>query len=167
MKHGPWLDLIKGSFNYAQLQTLDREAPEKLEVPTGNQIALTYEIGRPPILAVRVQEVFGWMETPRIAGGRVKVHVVEAGPTIDLRITDTGIGIAKEDLPVALAAFGQVDSSLARKHEGTGLGLPLSKALVEMHGGTLQIDSEVGVGTTVTVKLPVGRVVSRAASAAA
>jgi two-component system, cell cycle sensor histidine kinase PleC len=101
------------------------------------------------------------------SGGRVKVHVVEAGATLDLRITDTGIGIAKEDLPVALAAFGQVDSSLARKHEGTGLGLPLSKALVEMHGGTLHIDSEVGVGTTVTVKLPAGRVVSRASSAAA
>jgi ATP-dependent helicase HrpB len=73
VKHGPWLDLIKGSFSYAQLQTLDREAPERLEVPTGNQIVLAYEPGRPPILAVRVQEVFGWLETPRIAGGKVKV----------------------------------------------------------------------------------------------
>ncbi len=73
VKRGPWLDFIKGSFEYSQLQTLDREAPEKLEVPTGNAIKLAYELGRPPVLAVRIQEIFGWKETPRIAGGRVKV----------------------------------------------------------------------------------------------
>jgi two-component system cell cycle sensor histidine kinase PleC len=53
-----------------------------------------------------------------------------------------------------MAVFGQVDSALARKYEGTGLGLPLSKALVELHGGTLELTSEVGVGTKVTVRLP-------------
>jgi ATP-dependent helicase HrpB len=68
-----WLDLLRSSFTYAQLQTLDREAPDTIEVPTGSRIALTYELGRPPILAVRIQELFGLAETPRIAGGRVKV----------------------------------------------------------------------------------------------
>jgi signal transduction histidine kinase len=53
-----------------------------------------------------------------------------------------------------LAPFQQIDSKLGRKHEGTGLGLPLTKALVELHGGALEIESEVGVGTTVTLHFP-------------
>ncbi|MFO0294527.1 MAG: sensor histidine kinase [Rhodospirillales bacterium] len=100
-------------------------------------------------------------------GGRVRITVVGTKDALDIRIADTGIGMSPDDIPIALAAFGQVDSSLARKHEGTGLGLPLSKAMVEMHGGTLTIDSEVGIGTTVTVRLPAARIVSRGPSAAA
>jgi len=93
------------------------------------------------------------------AGGRVTVGA-EIGDAQDLIITvaDTGIGMSKEDLPKALAAFEQVDSSLARKYEGTGLGLPLAKSLTELHGGTLEISSEPGVGTTVTVSMPTERV---------
>jgi ATP-dependent helicase HrpB len=105
VKRGPWLDLIKGSFSYSQLQALDREAPERLEVPTGNMIALTYEPGRPPVLAVRVQEIFGWMETPRIAGGRVKVLLHLLAPNYRPQaITDdlasfwaTGIRVGQAD----------------------------------------------------------------------
>jgi signal transduction histidine kinase len=74
-------------------------------------------------------------------------------------VRDTGIGMAPEDIPRALEPFGQIDSRLARKYEGTGLGLPLSKALVELHGGKLEIESEPGVGTTVTVLLPPERIV--------
>jgi signal transduction histidine kinase len=74
-----------------------------------------------------------------------------------ISIADTGIGIAPDQIPVALAPFGQVDSSLARKYEGVGLGLPLSKRLVELHGGTLLIDSALEKGTTVTVYLPAER----------
>ncbi len=59
----------------------------------------------------------------------------------------------------ALAPFGQADSALERKFEGTGLGLPLSKTLVELHGGTLWIDSALGRGTTVTITLPEERLV--------
>jgi signal transduction histidine kinase len=75
------------------------------------------------------------------------------------QIVDTGIGIAPEDIPMALSRFGQVDGDLNRKFEGTGLGLPLTKALVEMHGGSLDLQSEIGVGTTVTVRLPAARIV--------
>jgi ATP-dependent helicase HrpB len=60
---------------YPQLQLLDREAPDRLDVPSGSKIALQYEEGRPPILAARIQELFGLLETPRVAGGRVKVLV--------------------------------------------------------------------------------------------
>jgi signal transduction histidine kinase len=62
--------------------------------------------------------------------------------------------------------FGQIDSSLSRKHEGTGLGLPLCKALVELHGGRLSIDSRPGEGTTVTIALPRSRVLSDISAAA-
>ena len=72
-------------------------------------------------------------------------------------ITDTGIGIAPEDVPKALSQFGQVDSTLSRQHAGTGLGLPLTRALVELHGGSLDLQSQPDVGTTVTVRFPVDR----------
>ncbi len=75
------------------------------------------------------------------------------------QVVDTGIGIALEDIPKALSQFGQVDGKLNRRYHGTGLGLPLSKTLVEMHGGSLDLQSEVGVGTTVTVRFPAGRIV--------
>jgi signal transduction histidine kinase len=77
-----------------------------------------------------------------------------------LQITDTGIGIALADIPTALDPFRQVDSGLNRKYEGTGLGLPLTKALAESHGGTLDLQSAVGIGTTVTVRFPAERIVS-------
>jgi PAS domain S-box-containing protein len=73
------------------------------------------------------------------------------------QIIDSGVGIADEDISRAFTPFGQVESGLNRKNEGTGLGLPLSKALVELHGGSLDLESEVGVGTTVTVRFPVER----------
>jgi len=76
-----------------------------------------------------------------------------------VQVADTGIGIALEDIPKALGLFGQIDSAFNRRHEGTGLGLPLSKALVEMHGGSLDLQSQPGVGTTVTIRLPSERIV--------
>lgn len=68
-----WRDALRGLFDYRQLAAIDREAPERLPVPSGSHITLTYEPGRPPVLAVRIQEVFGLAETPRIAAGRVPV----------------------------------------------------------------------------------------------
>jgi signal transduction histidine kinase len=73
------------------------------------------------------------------------------------QVQDTGIGMAQAEISKALAPFGQVDSALNRQYEGTGLGLPLSKALTELHGGTLDLQSEPGVGTTVTLRLPAAR----------
>jgi len=93
-------------------------------------------------------------------GGRVTVsaHGDPAAGYV-LTITDTGIGIAPDDIPKALARFAQIDASLDRRFEGTGLGLPLSKAFVELHGGSLELESEVGAGTTVTIRFPARRVV--------
>ena len=95
------------------------------------------------------------------SGGRVILSSGLSGRSeIYLRVTDTGIGMAPQDIPKALSPFGQLDSSLARKHRGTGLGLPLSTALAELHGGRLDLQSAAGGGTTVTVYLPAARVLA-------
>ena len=86
----------------------------------------------------------------------------DGGIVFDVR--DTGIGMTPEEISIALQPFGQLDSGLDRRHEGTGLGLPLARSLVELNGGTLEIRSEKGRGTTVTVRLAAGR--SGGASAA-
>jgi signal transduction histidine kinase len=91
------------------------------------------------------------------AGGSVTISTREHQGALTVAIADTGIGIAASDIPKALERFGQVDSRLSRKYEGTGLGLPLAKQLVELHGGTLAIMSTVGAGTTVTVSFPAVR----------
>ncbi len=79
-------------------------------------------------------------------------NVVDGGLSIEVR--DTGIGIAPKDISRAMAPFGQVDNTLSRKYEGTGLGLPLTRKFVEIMGGTFNIASEVGKGTTITITLP-------------
>jgi ATP-dependent helicase HrpB len=73
VRRADWLGLLQGKLTSSQMQALEREAPERLQVPSGSRIALTYVLGRPPVLAVRIQEVFGWKDTPRVAGGRVRV----------------------------------------------------------------------------------------------
>lgn len=76
-------------------------------------------------------------------------------------VVDTGIGIALENMDKAMAPFGQVDSTLARRHQGTGLGLPLTRSLIELHGGRLEIKSAPGVGTTAQLVFPADRVIPR------
>jgi ATP-dependent helicase HrpB len=73
LRKADWLQAFQGRLNHTQRLAIEREAPERLQVPSGSRIALRYELGRPPILAVRIQELFGWTRTPRIAGGRVPV----------------------------------------------------------------------------------------------
>jgi ATP-dependent helicase HrpB len=73
LKSARWLDAVKGRFDWQQLSAIDREAPEKLPLPNGRQQRLEYEAGRPPILAVKIQDAFGLTETPRVARDRVPV----------------------------------------------------------------------------------------------
>jgi len=102
--------------------------------------------------------------TPR--GGHIRVAAsVEEGDLV-VRIADTGIGIAPEDIQKALDPFTQIDSSLARRYEGTGLGLPLAKRLIELHGGTLAIESALGAGTCITLSFPHRRLASTGKKAA-
>jgi signal transduction histidine kinase len=94
--------------------------------------------------------------TPR--GGRITVTALIRSGELEIAITDTGIGMSESEIEVALKPFGQVDSHMARQREGTGLGLPLVRSLVELHGGRLTLQSEPGVGTAVTATLPRRRV---------
>jgi PAS domain S-box-containing protein len=93
-------------------------------------------------------------------GGRVTLKAWCRGDSGHVfQVIDTGIGMRLEDIPRALAPFQQIDSNLNRKFEGTGLGLPLTKALAELHGGTLDLQSQLGCGTTATVRFPAERIV--------
>lgn len=87
-------------------------------------------------------------------GGTVTLKVEPKATGIIVHVCDTGIGISKNDIARLAQPFEQIDSQHSRQHEGTGLGLALSKSLVELHGGNFNITSELGEGTTVTFTLP-------------
>jgi signal transduction histidine kinase len=82
----------------------------------------------------------------------------EADGGFAITVSDTGIGMSDPELGIAMEPFGQVENSLARSFEGTGLGLPLARRMTELHGGRLTLRSVKGVGTTAEVYLPAGRV---------
>ena len=91
------------------------------------------------------------------AGGTVAISATRSNGKAVITVRDTGIGMRAKDIPTAMSMFGQIDSTLARKYEGTGLGIPLSKAIIELHDGTLDLESTLGEGTVVTITLPVAR----------
>jgi len=89
------------------------------------------------------------------SGGRVRIQVGrKVGGELTLAVQDTGIGMTAEEAAIALRPFGQVQGAFVRSRDGVGLGLPLAKSFVELHGGALQVDSAPGRGTTVMVNLP-------------
>lgn len=94
-----------------------------------------------------------------LSGGEIRVwlRVTEEGKCC-IRIDDTGIGISSEDLSKVVEPFFQVEGPFNRKYEGTGLGLPLSKRIMELHGGNLELDSKLGEGTSATIWFPANRV---------
>lgn len=90
--------------------------------------------------------------------GRVKVDARAIdGDYAAITVTDTGIGMAPSEIDTALRPFGQIDTGFNKRHEGTGLGLPIAYALTRMHGGELRIESEKGRGSRVCIILPVAR----------
>jgi signal transduction histidine kinase/ligand-binding sensor domain-containing protein/DNA-binding response OmpR family regulator len=91
-------------------------------------------------------------------GGQITVTINKVDTNfIKIKIKDTGAGIAEEEIPKLFDRFYQVDSSQTREHEGTGIGLALTKELVELHNGTITVNSKLGEGTEFTIHLPVGR----------
>jgi len=96
-------------------------------------------------------------------GGRITLRAeMETPRGLMISVADTGIGMTKEEVSVALEQFGQIDSELSRQHEGTGLGLPIARSLAELHGGELEVESQKDAGTTVTMWLPMQRIVPKA-----
>jgi two-component system cell cycle sensor histidine kinase PleC len=96
-------------------------------------------------------------------GGQVTLAIRRVADGVAVSVTDTGIGMTKDEIAIALSAFGQVDSKLARKHRGTGLGMPIAKSLVELHGGRMTVESRPKVGTTMAATFPASRIVAKAA----
>ncbi len=95
-------------------------------------------------------------------GGAVVITAdCDARGCVGVSIADTGIGMTEEEIEVALSPFGQIDSKLARNQEGTGLGLPICRSLLELHGGELLVASKPNCGTTMTARFPVVRTATR------
>jgi signal transduction histidine kinase len=92
-------------------------------------------------------------------GGTITVAAARVPGGLHLSVADTGIGMSAEDIEKALAPFGQIDSKIARRHHGAGLGLPIARAHAELHGGKLLLESVTGQGTRVTLVLPERRLV--------
>jgi signal transduction histidine kinase len=89
-------------------------------------------------------------------GGRVEVRAVPVDGSVEVSVSDTGVGIAPEDQEAIFEEFRQVGTA-AKKVEGTGLGLALSRKFIELHSGRIWVKSQVGVGARFTFTLPVGR----------
>lgn len=148
-----------GSLLHECIALLGSEAEQK-----GVTIAADISADLPPLLAgeLRLKQVFLNLLSNAVKfsrqGGSVTLAaaLTEAGD-LAVSIADRGIGMKPQDIPVALEPFRQIDNALSRPYEGTGLGLPLAKMLIEKHGGTLTVESTLGTGTTVTVTLPAAR----------
>jgi signal transduction histidine kinase len=135
----------------AQIQ-FDSEIEEPLPAVMGDPAKLTQIVVNLLSNAVKF--------TP--PGGNVRLKVEHNGRRgITLRVEDSGIGMSPEQIPIALEPFGQIESSFTRKHDGVGLGLPLAKRLVELHGGRIALDSAPGKGTVASVHLPEERVCTK------
>jgi signal transduction histidine kinase len=139
----------------------------------GAQIGLVADIGQPAPTVIGNERLLSQVVLNLLSNavkftppaGSVTVgaaHTGDGGVAIVVR--DTGIGMSEDDIKVALTAFGQVDSNLSRRFPGTGLGLPLTKAIVELHDGKLVVRSAPGHGTEMTVLLPRDRVFAPAAA---
>jgi signal transduction histidine kinase len=90
------------------------------------------------------------------SGGSIEVSISRDGPGLALAVRDTGIGIARDKFATIFERFNQVDPSSSRKYEGTGIGLSLTKDIVELHGGRVDVESVPGEGSTFTIRMPLG-----------
>jgi len=134
-----------------------------------NNLTLIYEGGDMPEIQAdmrAIKQVLLNLITNAIKftpeGGKVTVKCEAKSAGLILKVVDTGIGIAADDLERLAKPFEQIDSQNSKQHEGTGLGLALSKSLVELHGGNFKIESQLGVGTTVIFTLPNVPIISAA-----
>ncbi|CAA7613575.1 HAMP domain-containing sensor histidine kinase [Magnetospirillum sp. UT-4] len=131
-----------------------RRAGVALDLDTGTPVAVLCD--RTKVKQVMLNLLTNAVKfTPR--GGTVSVRVRREGGAVAIDVADTGIGIPVHEIPRVMTPFLQAAHTHVLTDEGTGLGLPLAKRLMELHGGGLHLTSEVGVGTTVTVTFPSGR----------
>ncbi|MHB0915166.1 MAG: hybrid sensor histidine kinase/response regulator [Thermoleophilia bacterium] len=165
------LDLAKVSSDSLELHLGDISMPQlmedirKLGHPFAAQRRLFLEIKETDSLPIikadsaKVKRVLYNLVSNAIKftpeGGHVTIEAHQVGDNLEVSVTDTGIGISEDDQQRIFHLFGQLDSSSTRMHEGTGVGLVLSKKLVELHGGKITVESELGRGSRFTFTLPV------------
>jgi signal transduction histidine kinase len=176
------LDLSKIEFGKADLQEGDVDLDEAIrgcvrlidERATRGQVSVEYKPAvAPPLLRAdgrRIRQILINLLSNAVKftppSGRVSIHVIASeGGGVVVAVVDTGIGIKAADMEKVMAPFGQGDTSLERKYEGTGLGLPLCKAFAEMHDGRLFLESTPGSGTAACLFLPSVRVRWKAVAA--
>jgi signal transduction histidine kinase len=178
------LDLSKSAVGALQLREDEVSLPNivracqrsMLTLAEAGQVMLETTVASdfPPLLAdeTRLQQIIlnllsnGVKFTP--PGGKVTLTAsLQADGGVLVEVRDSGIGMSAEDIAVAMEPFRQIDSSLSRRYEGTGLGLPLARTLTELHGGALTLQSQPSVGTSVAITLPASRVIRTVARASA
>jgi signal transduction histidine kinase len=155
-------DLIKASVALLDQRgkdnsiTLETDAPKTAPLVRGDELKLRQVLINLLSNAIKF--------TPE--GGRVTIRFeLAANGELVISVSDTGIGMSPDEITIALEPFAQVDNGLVKSYEGTGIGLPLAKRLVELHGGKLALESVKDAGTTVRIHLPAHRVVRRAEAA--
>lgn len=149
-----WVRLVRGTLH--SFESLARQKRITLHL-TSDRDQFVGEMDRPKLENILYNLLSNALKfTP--ANGTVSVELScldsDNGGWVELQVTDTGVGIGAEKLPYVFDRFYQADASDTREQEGTGIGLALTKELVELHGGIIQIASQKGIGTTVTVRLP-------------
>jgi len=143
--------LVRSAIEEVAASAKDRSVTIAAELPPALPPALAGELRLKQVLVNLISNAVKFSHTEGAV--TVAARLLECGD-LAITIADRGVGMSPEDIPVALEPFRQLDNALSRSYEGTGLGLPLAKKLIERHGGTLAVDSVLGIGTTVTITLP-------------
>jgi len=158
------LPLVEETVDIAELVTKTNMLLDQQIRKSGVDYRVNVQADLPPVLgdAAKLRQILINLLSNALKftapGGTVTLTVTaDSASGLLLRLEDTGIGIAPDKLAVVLTPFGQVESGFARNYQGVGLGLPLTKRLLELHAGVLEIASVPGAGTTVTARLPAER----------
>ncbi len=155
--------LVNESIAALRMAAAERRIDLIAEIPSGVPLIRGDRLRLRQVLINLVSNAVKFTES-----GRVTVAVAfDSAEGFRVTVADTGIGMSTDEIQRALEPFGQIDSAIAKQHAGTGLGLPLAKSLVALHGGRLDIASTKGVGTRMTVHLPAYRAIWSADEAAA
>jgi signal transduction histidine kinase len=153
-------DVVAFSTNIIQVMAEKSDVNFSVEIEDGLPLVLADSTKLQQILINLLSNAVKF--TPPLGTVNLNIGVGKTGDLM-FRVVDTGIGIPANKIEVALAPFGQVDSRLSRKYDGVGLGLPITKRLIELHGGTMEIKSELDRGTVVTVLIPKERFIKQPA----
>jgi len=147
-------DPIRAVAQLTSVRLENENLTQRIEIPA--ELPLLYADERKTMQVV-LNLVTNAIKFSRDGGEVVITCRIDALRGLMVTVADSGIGIAEEDLGRVVEAFEQVDNSLSRRHQGTGLGLPLVKAMMELHGGALELRSELDVGTEATIIFPPNR----------